>query len=51
MTRLIAASLTAASADPTRSLVGRGYNPKLKVFMKKGCANFGFAARNMNFAL
>jgi hypothetical protein len=43
MTRLIAASITALFAEQTRSLAYRGYNPKLKAFMKKGHANFGFA--------
>jgi hypothetical protein len=38
-------------AAPTRSLAEQSYNPKLKVFMKKGGANFRFAARNMSFAL
>jgi len=43
MTRLTLAPTTALFAEQTRSLACRGYNPKLKAFMKKGHANFRFA--------
>jgi hypothetical protein len=51
MTRLIAASIAAIFAEQKRGVAVQSYNSRLKVFMKKGCANFRFAARDMNFSL
>ena len=44
MTRLMPAATTAVFTKQTSRSPRRGYNPKLKVFMKNRHANFGFAA-------
>ncbi|MGA8358838.1 MAG: hypothetical protein WB772_16005, partial [Xanthobacteraceae bacterium] len=43
MTRFVPASATAIFAEKTHALACQGYDPKLKVFMKKGHANVRFA--------
>jgi hypothetical protein len=44
MTCLVPALATALFAEKTRALACRGYDPKLKAFMKKAHANVRFAS-------